>query len=294
MKRIACIGLGVMGGNMARHLAQRYELVVYDTDPARRAAVEGAQQAGSLAEAASQCEALLLSLPGSEAVRRVTVGDGGLVEHLPSGAVVIDASTTEPAVSREIAAALEAKGIDFLDAPVSGGEGGAREATLSIMVGGKKTVFERCRPILETIGASVVHIGTAGAGEVAKLVNNMIVASTFSVVAEAFALAAKNGVDPSVLYEAIRGGWAGSKVLDVSAPGMIARDFKPGGTVDMMLKDLGYALSLASSSRIPVPATSQANEVFKAAQAAGFGAEAQQAIIKVWELLAGITVGERV
>lgn len=290
---VGCVGLGVMGGNMARHLTSRYNVVVFDTDPRRRDAVTGSRKAESLSDLAAEADVVLLSLPGSAPVREVAIGSNGLAQHLPAGSTVIDASTTEPSVSREIASTLAEKGIDFLDAPVSGGELGARDATLSIMVGGKPEVFERCRAVLETIGKSVVRIGDAGTGEIAKLVNNMIVASTFAVVAEGFALAVKNGVDPRTLYNAIRDGWAGSKVLDVSAPGMIQRNFTPGGTVNMMLKDVGYALSLASESSIPVPSTSQANEVFKAAKAAGFGSEAQQAIIKVWELLAGIQISSQ-
>lgn len=291
--RVGCIGLGVMGGNMARHIAESFEVVVFDTDPAKTGALPGLKTAESVAELARAVDAVVLSLPGSNVVRTVALGPDGLRGNLEAGTVVIDLSTTEPVVSREVAAELAQKSIGFLDAPVSGGEKGAREATLSIMVGGPQESFDQCRPLLETIGASVVRIGEVGMGEVAKLVNNMIVASTFSVIAEGFALAARNGVDPAVLYEAIKGGWAGSKVLDVSARGMIDRDFTPGGTVDMMIKDVRYALSLASDSKIPVPATSQAHEVFKSAQAAGFGAEAQQAIIKVWEMIAGITVGGR-
>ncbi len=282
-----------MGGNMARHIADSFEVVVFDTDPAKTGALPGLKTAASIAELARSVDAVVLSLPGSPIVREVVLGPDGLRDSLEAGTVVIDLSTTEPTVSREVGDELAKKSIEFLDAPVSGGEKGAREATLSIMVGGPQESFDQCRPLLETIGTSVVRIGEVGMGEVAKLVNNMIVASTFSVIAEGFALAAKNGVDPAVLYEAIKGGWAGSKVLDVSARGMIDRDFTPGGTVDMMLKDVKYALSLASDSRIPVPTTSQANEVFKSAQAAGFGAEAQQAIIKVWEMIAGIEVGGR-
>ncbi|HUX20456.1 MAG TPA: NAD(P)-binding domain-containing protein [Spirochaetia bacterium] len=293
IRRVGCIGLGVMGGNMARHLAAKFEVTVFDADPGRMAGIDGVRRAESIASLSQKIEAAVLSLPGSPIVREVVLGAGGLRDSLAPGSFVIDLSTTEPSVSREVAAALAQKSIAFLDAPVSGGEKGAREATLSIMVGGAQVAFDRCRPLLETIGSSVVRIGDVGMGEIAKLVNNMIVASTFTVIAEGFALAAKNGVDPAILYKAIKDGWAGSKVLDVSAPGMVEGNFTPGGTVNMMLKDIGYALSLASESSIPVPATSQANEVFKAAKAAGFGAEAQQAIIKVWEVVTGITVGKR-
>ncbi len=291
VQKLGFIGLGVMGGHMARHISGRFETIVFDVDEKRKNSVEHARKAASVAEVGKDASVVVLSLPGSGIVRQVAIGPAGLIESMAKGDVVVDTSTTEPAVSREVAAALAQKGIEFLDSPVSGGEKGAKEASLSIMVGGKREVFDRCKPILETLGKSVVHVGDFGAGEVAKLVNNMIVAATFSVIAEGFALAVKNGLDPATLYEAIRGGWAGSNVLEVAAPGMLARNFTPGGTVDIMWKDVSYALSLANGSNVPVPTTSQAFSVFTAARAAGLGGEAQQTIVKLWERLLGIQVG---
>jgi 2-hydroxy-3-oxopropionate reductase len=190
-----------------------------------------------------------------------------------------------------VAAALAERGIGFLDAPVSGGEQGAIDATLSFMVGGDVHAFDRVRPLLEAMGSSVVHVGDVGAGEVAKLVNNLIVGITFAAVAEGFSLGAKSGIDPAELYKAIRGGWAGSKVLEVAAPAMLEKDFTPGGTVDIHWKDLGYALSLAKEQDVPTPMTALAHEVFKAARAAGQGGLSQPSVVKLWEHLPGIDVG---
>jgi 2-hydroxy-3-oxopropionate reductase len=226
--------------------------------------------------------AVCLSLPNAAVVEEVTIGSRGLVETLKRGSLVIDLSTSLPSVSRRIAARLAEKGIEFADAPVSGGEAGAKTGALAIMVGAPQATFERCVPLLSSIGKSIVRVGEVGAGGVAKLVNNMIVGSTFAVIAEGFALAARNGVDPQVLYDSIREGWAGSKVLDVSAAAIVARDYTPGGTIDMIEKDLGYARALATESRVPIPMTAAAHEIYVAGQAAGNGRYAQPAIVELW------------
>ena len=290
--KIGFIGLGTMGGHMARHLGRAHELVVFDVEKSRIVAVTeaaGAIGAKTVSEVGASSEVVMLSLPGSEIVETVVTGSDGIADTLSPGSGVIDLSTTEPTVSQRIAAGLAERGIDFLDAPVSGGEKGAREATLSIMVGGSPEVFDRYRPILEAMGGSVVRLGDTGAGGVAKLANNMIVGATFGVIAEAFALSKKAGLDVGVLYEAIRGGWAGSTVLDVAAPGIINRDFEPGGTVDMNYKDIVYALSLARDHDVPTPFTSLIAEVYKAARASGRGGKAQQVIIELWEELLGLS-----
>ncbi len=303
--KVGFIGLGVMGGHMARHLAGRYDLTVFDVDSAKIATLEtagppgdgtlsgtepstGARGAASVAAVGAACDLVLLSLPSSEIVERVVAGDGGLLLHMDPGGAVIDTSTTEPTVTKRIAARLAERGIGFLDAPVSGGEGGARAATLSIMVGGPAELFDRCKPVLEVLGASVVRVGEVGAGEVAKLVNNMIVGCTFAAIAESFALGRKMGLDVEELYQAIRGGWAASAVLDVAAPGIIARNFTPGGTVDLHFKDIGYALSLARGQNVPTPMTAVVDEIFKAARASGRGPQAQHVIIELWEELLGL------
>lgn len=293
--KIGFAGLGIMGGHMARHLAANHEIVVFDVDGARIDAVvdasestAGTRGAASIAELGEACDVVLMSLPTSAIVEAVAIGDGGLAGSMAGGSLVVDTSTTEPTVTARVAAALAERGIGFIDAPVSGGEGGAKAASLSIMAGGPEDLVERARPVLEVIGSSVVRVGDVGAGEVAKLVNNMIVGSTFAVIAESFALGKTMGLDPKVLYEAIRGGWAGSAVLDVAAPGIAERNFTPGGSVDVLFKDIGYALSLAREKNVPTPMTALVDEIFKAARASGRGPKAQQVIIQLWEELLGL------
>jgi 2-hydroxy-3-oxopropionate reductase len=290
VETVGFIGLGVMGTPMARRLATKHDLTVYDIDADKMGAVAGAKRAGSIAGMARIATMVFLSLPGSESVREVILGEAGLQANLGRGSVVVDTSTTSPTTSQEIARSLEAEGISFLDAPVSGGEKAAVEGTLSVMVGGREETFQRCRSVLGTIGTNVVRMGDVGMGGVAKLVNNLIVGVTFVAVAEGFALGTKSGLDPKVLYQAIRHGWAGSRVLDVSAEAMLDRNFKPGGTVDIHWKDLGYALALARDMDVPVPAAAIAHEVFKTARAAGKGRLSQPAIVQLWEELLKIEV----
>jgi 2-hydroxy-3-oxopropionate reductase len=287
-KKLGFIGLGVMGGHMARHLSKQFDVIVFDVDQGRMAGLKDVRKAGSVEEVGKGADVVVLSLPGSEIVKKVVSGDAGLAGVLSAGGAVIDTSTTEPVVSRSLSSSLAEKGIGFLDSPVSGGEGGAQDATLAIMVGGPVEVFEKYRPILEVIGKSIIHVGDVGAGGVAKLVNNMIVGSAFTVIAESFALGIKNGLDPKVLYKAIKDGWAGSKVLDVAASGIIDNDYVPGGTVDIHFKDLGYALNLAGSQDVPVPMTAISQEIFKTARATGRGARAQHAVFQLWEDILGI------
>ncbi|MFB3883369.1 MAG: NAD(P)-dependent oxidoreductase [Armatimonadota bacterium] len=292
-ERIGFVGLGVMGAPMARNLARKLgQLTAYDVVPAKVAALasEGVQSASSLAELGERSEVVLLSLPDSETVEEVVMGGGKLADSMAAGGVIVDTSTTEPAVSVRVARSLGERGLHFLDAPVSGGEKAAVEGTLAFMVGGEEGVFERCLPILKCMGTSVVRLGGAGAGGVAKMVNQMIVGATFAVVAESFALGTKAGLDPGVLFEAIRHGWAGSRVLEVAAAAMLARDFRPGGTVDIHCKDLRYALSLAASTDVPVPVTAITREIFTAARASGSGRLSQPAVVTLWEKLLGVTV----
>lgn len=286
--KIGFIGLGVMGGHMARALSDRFTVIAFDVDESKTAAQEGAVHADSVAEVGEKADVVLMSLPSSEIVEAVVTGSGGLMGVLADGNAVIDTSTTSPAVSRRIASELSRNGVAFLDAPVSGGETAARDASLAIMVGGPEDTVARYRPILEVIGTSVVRVGDTGAGGVAKLVNNMIVGAEFAVIAEGFALAEKNGLDLQELYQAIRGGWAGSRVLDVAAPGILERNFTPGGSIDVLFKDIGYALQLARMDNIPVPMTAMTDEVLKTARASGRGPYAQQIIIEMWESLLGI------
>ncbi|MGO9310515.1 MAG: NAD(P)-dependent oxidoreductase [Spirochaetia bacterium] len=281
-ERIGFVGLGIMGRPMAENLAKKFEVVGYDVRQSRMAGLTGVAAARSAAELAALCPVVCLSLPSAAVVEEAVFGSGRLAESLKQGSLLIDLSTGLPSLSRRIAARLAERGIDFADAPVSGGEAGARSASLAIMVGASAGTFARCRPVLATIGKTVVRVGDVGAGGIAKLVNNMIVGTAFAVIAEGFALARCNDVDPASLYEAIREGWAGSKVLDVSAPAIAAREYIPGGTIDMLLKDLSSARTLAAESRSPVPMTDAAHELFVAGRAAGHGKKSQPAIFELW------------
>ena len=304
-KIVGFIGLGVMGQSMARNLAQKLpaktekELVVYDVDKSRADALAGVSGkindikitiAGSVAEIGQRADIVFLSLPTTQIVQEVILGKGGLVESLKSGSIVADTSTTEMNAVKTIVLELEKKKIEFVDSPVSGGDKGAQEATLSFMIGGKKEAFDTIKPYCETMAASVVYMGAAGAGQTTKAVNQMIVGATFTVIAESFSLGVKNGLDPKTLYDAIKGGWAGSKLLDVAAQDIFSRAFKPGGTVDIFWKDLGYALSLSKDTDSPAPVTALVHEIFKAAKAKGEGKKSQSAVVRLWEDLLNIEI----
>lgn len=278
---VGFVGLGIMGKPMAENLAKKFSVIGFDTQPERLAGVRGPQKATDLQSVAA-CSVICLSLPSAAIVESVLLGPQGLAPHLKPGTLVIDLSTGLPEVSRRIAQTLASGSVDYVDAPVSGGEAGAVAATLAIMVGGTQATYERSQAYLKAIGSSVVHVGAVGAGNVAKLVNNMIVGVTFVAVAEAFALADQNGVKPELLFGAIRGGWAGSKVLEVSAPSIMERRYPPGGTIDMIRKDLGYAQAMAAQSSVSIPMTKKADELFQEAQAVGRGAQAQPAVFELW------------
>ena len=289
------LGLGVMGGPMARNLVRAgYPVVGFDTDAGRLAKFTAAGGNGvkSAAEAGAGGTVVLLSLPTGDVVRDVVTGANGLLTVMKSGTTIVDLSTTEPKVAQDCAAAAAAKGIIFLDGPVSGGEQGAIDAALSLMVGGDAAAFTRVKPILGCLGKSVVHMGGSGMGQATKLINNMIVAANFASVCEAWGLAAKMGLDPAILHEAIKGGWAGSRVMEETVPRLLTRNFVPGGSVDIMTKDVGYALNMARTANVPVPVTALAHELFRMVKAQGKGGQAQPILISLWEQWLGITVGE--
>ncbi len=290
------IGLGVMGGPMARNLIKAgFAVSGFDTDRGRLGhfAAAGGKTAASAAEVGRAGEIVFLSLPTGDVVREVVAGGAGLATVMKSGTVVVDLSTTEANVAQDAAAACAGSGIVFLDAPVSGGEQGAIDATLSIMVGGDPVAFARCKPILSVMGRSVVHMGSSGMGQAAKLINNLIVAAGFAAVCEGWALAVKAGLDPATLHEAIKGGWAGSRVMEETIPRLLTRNFVPGGTVDIMTKDVGYALNMARTLNMPVPLTALVHELFRMAKAQGKGPEAQPVLITLWEEWTGIQIGRQ-
>ena len=255
--RVGFIGLGTMGRPMAAHLVEAgFPLTVHSRSPGpvEALAAIGASPALTPAEIASQSEVILLSLPGLDEVTEVILGKNGLTTTLMPESVVVDMSTIPPKGAREIAAAVsEARGT-FLDAPVSGGERGAKEATLSIMVGGPVAALERVRPVLTHLGRTIVHCGDSGAGQIAKACNQLVVLSNIYTVAEALVLAAAAGVDPARIREALLGGFASSRVLDVHGQRMLDRDFNPGGTVRQNHRDASILMGSAEEFGVPLPA----------------------------------------
>ena len=230
-------------------------------------------------------------LPNSPHVKDVMLGEDGVAAHMRPGTIFIDMSSINPIASKEIAAALAERGVEMLDAPVSGGEPKAVEGTLSFMVGGKQEIFDRCKPLLDTMGASVVRCGEVGAGNTTKLANQIIVACNIQALAEALTLAQKAGVDPELVFQAIRGGLAGSTVMEAKAPMIMAGNDKPGFKIDLHIKDLNNALDCAHSVGSPVPMTAAVQEVLQWLHNQGCGQNDHSAIAKYYEKLTGITIG---
>jgi len=288
MAIIGFIGLGIMGRPMAKNLIKAgYKLVVYD----KYAKIEdlislGAEGAVSNKEVASKSEIIITMLPNSPHVKEAILEAGGVIEGIKSGTIVIDMSSIAPAASQEVAAALKAKNASFLDAPVSGGEPKAIDGTLAIMVGGDKAVFEKVKPILEKMGSSVVLVGDIGAGNVAKLANQIIVALNIAAVSEAFVLSTKAGVDPQAVFEAIKGGLAGSTVMNAKIPMILDGNFKPGFRVELHIKDLQNALDTAHNLAVPVPLTASVMETLQAIKVDGLAANDHSAIVRYYEKLA--------
>ena len=240
-----------------------YDLTVSSANRATPELVEAGAKAATNAEIGEECDVVFTMLPNSPQVRQVMLGEDGVAAHMKSGSTFIDMSSINPVASKEIAAALAEKGIEMLDAPVSGGEPKAIDGTVSFMVGGKQEVFDRFKPVLEKMGSSVTRCGDVGAGNTTKLANQIIVACNIRAVAEAFTLAQKAGVDPQLVFDAIRGGLAGSTVLDAKGPMMIAGNDKPGFKIDLHIKDLNTVLDCAHSVGAPVPMTASVQEVMQ-------------------------------
>jgi 2-hydroxy-3-oxopropionate reductase len=290
---IGFIGLGIMGKPMSRNLlAAGHELVVSDHNPAAAELVAlGAKSAGSPKEIAGQVDLVITMLPNSPQVRQVALGAGGIVETDRPGLVYVDMSSIAPLTSREVAAALAEKGIDMLDAPVSGGEPKAIDGTLSIMVGGDRAVIDRVRDVLAVMGGTVVHVGEIGAGNVAKLANQVVVALNIAAVSEAFVLAQKAGVSPETVFAAIRGGLAGSTVLEAKAPMMLSHSFKPGFRIDLHIKDLVNALETSDEVGAPLPLTAAVLEMLTALTTEGHGQEDHSGLVQYYERLANTRIG---
>ncbi len=291
--RIGFVGLGIMGKPMAKNLLKAgYELVVFDVveAPLKEVVAAGAKAATSPSDVASQCEIIITMLPNSPHVKTAVLGKNGVIEGVKAGSIVVDMSSIAPLASREIAAALAAKGVEMLDAPVSGGEPKAVEGTLAIMVGGKQEVFDKVKDILLKMGASAVLCGDIGAGNVTKLANQIIVALNIAAMSEALVLATKAGVDPEKVFDAIKGGLAGSTVLNAKAPMVLQGNYKPGFRIELHIKDLQNALDTAHEISAPIPLTSQVMEIMQAMKVDGKQTEDHGGLIQFYEKLAGVKV----
>ena len=291
--KVGFIGLGIMGKPMSKNLLKAgHELVVYDRNAAsvEELTALGADTAESAAGVAEKCSVIITMLPNSPHVRDVCLGENGIADTAAEGTVVIDMSSIDPVQSKAISAELAKKGIELMDAPVSGGEPKAIDGTISVMVGGNKETFDRFYDLLMTMAGSVVYVGPIGSGNVAKLANQVIVAVNIAAVSEALTLAVKNGADPELVYQAIRGGLAGSTVLDAKAPMMMAHDFKPGFRIELHIKDLTNALNAAHATDTSLPITAQVMEIMQALKNDGCEKEDHSAIVKYYEKISNVSV----
>lgn len=291
--RVGFIGLGIMGQPMAGHILQAgYPFTVYNRTRSRTEdlASRGARVADSPAQVAETSEIIITIVSDSPDVEAVVAGPKGILEGIRQGSIVVDMSTISQDVERKLDAQLKSKGCTLVDAPVSGGDVGARNATLAIMVGGEEGAFERVRSILETMGKTITYCGPVGCGQLAKLCNQILVAVNLLAVSEALVFAKKNGLDPQTMIDAIQGGAAGSWQLANLGPRIVKRDFAPGFMVDLVQKDLRIVLAMAASAGSPLPATALVHQLFRSAQAHGDGREGTQSLARVLERLSALEV----
>ncbi|WP_420551014.1 2-hydroxy-3-oxopropionate reductase [Litorivicinus lipolyticus] len=295
MSTIGFIGLGIMGAPMVGHLLSAGHSVSTKTHSAAlpdELARQGLQDLDSYAAVAAAADVLILMLPNTPQVDAVLFGDGGLAASLRPGTLVIDMSSIDPIQTRDFAAQVEAAGGVWLDAPVSGGQVGAKAASLSIMCGGSASAFERAQPLLALMGKNITHVGPSGAGQIAKVANQMIVALNIEAVAEALVFASKAGADPQRVRQALMGGFASSKILEVHGERMITRSFDPGFTIELHQKDLGLALDSAKSLGLALPHTAGAMQLMNQCVAMGGASQDHSALVRAIENMAGHTIGE--
>ncbi|OQO99207.1 2-hydroxy-3-oxopropionate reductase [Geobacillus sp. 44C] len=293
---IGFIGIGIMGKPMVRNLLKHgYRVTVFDinNEAVREIVSEGAIAANSPKEVAQNSNVIFTMLPNSEHVKSVILDKNGIIEGAKKGSIVVDMSSISPIVSKELAQILESKGIDMLDAPVSGGEPKAIDGTLAIMVGGKEEVFQKVIDILKCMGKDITLVGGNGAGTTVKLANQIMVNVNIAAMSEALVLAAKAGIDIKKMYQAIRGGLAGSAVLDAKMPLILERNFKPGGRIDINLKDLTNVIDTAHSIGAPVPLTSQVLEMFHVLKVDGKAGQDHAGLIQYYEKLANFEVTQQ-
>jgi len=293
--KIGFIGLGIMGKPMVRNImkAGYTDVLVWNRSkaPMDEVTADGAV-ASNPREIGESCDVVITMLPNSPQVKEVMLGENGVASYMKPGAVFIDCSSINPVASQEIAEVLAERGVEMLDAPVSGGEPKAIDGTLSFMVGGKQDVFDAHKELLLTMGASAVRCGDVGAGNTTKLANQIIVACNIQALGEALMLAKKAGVDPELVFQAIKGGLAGSTVMNAKAPMMIAGNDKPGFKIDLHIKDLNNALDCAHTVGAPVPMTAQVQEIMQWMHNHEGGQKDHSAIAQYYEFLTGEKIGQ--
>jgi 2-hydroxy-3-oxopropionate reductase len=294
-EKVGFIGLGIMGCPMAENLMEAgYDLVLQNRSPekAERLAEEGnATAAGSPREVAEACDIVITMLPDSPDVEAVVAGEGGILEGIRDSALLVDMSTISPVVTEELAAKAEDKGASMLDAPVSGGDVGAIEGTLSIMVGGSEEDFERARPLFEVMGGAVTHVGPAGTGQVVKAANQIVVALTIEAVSEALVLGSKGGVAPEKILDVLGGGLAGNKVMEVKREKMLEHSFDPGFRLELHHKDLGIALAAGREYGVTLPVTAIVDQMLETLKMRGKGDRDHSAILTLIEESSGHEIG---
>lgn len=291
--KIGFIGLGIMGKPMAHNLIKAgHRLVVFDMVQASVNSLvsQGAVRGASSKDVAEQCQIVITMLPDGPQVEEAVLGPGGVLEGAKPGTIVVDMSSISPIVAQKAGKACEQRGVEFLDAPVSGGEPKAVDGTLAIMVGGKQTAFESVRPLLDVMGSSVTLTGPVGAGNVTKLANQIMVACNIAAMGEALVLATRAGLDPEVVFNAVKGGLAGSTVLNAKAPMVLARNFNPGFRIKLHQKDLRNALLAAESLKVSLPLTSLVQQILMALMNEGKGDLDHAAIVTFMERMAGVEV----
>ena len=289
-KAVGFVGLGIMGAFMAGNLLEAgHELVVHNRTrtKAERLAQRGARAADSPREVAEGSDVIITMLPGPPQVEEVVAGDGGLLEGAREGSLIIDMSTSSPILAQELARAARSKAVGMLDAPVSGGDVGARDGTLSIMVGGEEDDFERARSLFRVMGETVVHVGGVGAGQVVKACNQIVVALVIEAIAEALVLGSKAGVDPDRVVEVLSGGLASNKVLEVKGEKFLSHEFAPGGKVEYHRKDLGIALEAGREYEVTLPVAAFVDQMFGVLEAKGRGGWDHSALLTLLEERSG-------
>ncbi|MEK4246692.1 MULTISPECIES: 2-hydroxy-3-oxopropionate reductase [unclassified Psychrobacillus] len=293
-KKVGFIGLGIMGKPMAINLLSKgFEVMVNDLNKeAVQALVDAGATAGDSAKVIGEnSEVIITMLPASHHVQQVVLGENGVLSGAKEGSVIIDMSSISPVVSKEIAEKARKQGVEMLDAPVSGGEPKAIDGTLAIMVGGKEEAFDQVKDVLYAMGAEVTLVGGNGSGTTAKLANQVIVNLNIAAMSEALVLAAKAGIDVEKMYQAIRGGLAGSAVLDAKVPLILDRNFVAGGRIDINLKDMTNVMETAHEIGVPLPLSSQLVEIFHALKVDGKAADDHGGIVQYYEKLANVEVG---